>query len=98
MITKRLVGSDVFGTTIVKTNEYMLLAKVGVENGSNLEEAVADIELIDDCLAMRRMFAVYGYSKSAMYTETGRLRKNSTYMDFISKRIDKAIENKKELL
>lgn len=45
-------GSEIFGTTVVRTDEYILLASVMVENGSSIPRADLDIMAIDDLLSM----------------------------------------------
>lgn len=40
-------GSEIFGTTVVRTDEYILLASVMVENGSSIPRADLDIMATD---------------------------------------------------
>lgn len=87
-------GSEMFGTTIVRTDEYVLMAGVMKANDPNASANVvaAELSFLDDCLSMRRMFATYGKRKDNLFTPGGRLRKNSTYMDAINSRLDLLIK------
>lgn len=87
-------GSDIFGTTVVRTDEYILLASVMVQNGSSVPRADSDIMAIDDMLSIQRIQSIV---RSKRYTATGRLRKDSSLLDIYSKRIDLLLEQQKEL-
>lgn len=88
------IGSELFGTAIVRADEYVMMVGVMRANDpyANAEVIAAEITALDDCLSMRRMFATYGKRKDNLYTTSGRLRKNSTYMDAINSRIDLLIK------
>lgn len=79
------LGSDVFGTGSVKTDEFILLAKTMTENGSSLELADLEIRFIDDLLSMQRMHIIV---VGQMYTSKGRLRKNSHITDMFDSRVN----------
>jgi hypothetical protein len=87
-----ITGSAVFGTSSIKTDECFLIAQVSTASGRTVAEATAEISFIDDCISMRRMVETYGRSKSARLTATGRIRKNSNYMDFVERRLDGFME------
>lgn len=92
----KFLGSETFGTGTIKTDEYLLLAKACVENGSTLEEAQRDISFIDDCLSMRKMMVTFGKRKDAVYTESGRMRKKSNYTDFVNNRLDLLLKEERQ--
>lgn len=86
-----ILGCEKYGTTVIKKDEYLLLADTIVEKGTELKTCVADIEFIDDCLAMSRMIRTVGKTKSVMYTKNGNLRKNRAFSDFLNSRLDAMI-------
>lgn len=88
------VGSDRFNTSIVREEEYLLLAEVMSENGSDVPTIVHDISFIDDCLTMRRMVHTIGRTKAVTHTKTGLLRKDTGYQSFINNRLNQLIEKK----
>lgn len=88
MMKNNVLGSEVFGTTQIKTDEYVLLAKTIIENGSTVEHAALDISAIDDMLSMLRIECIVN---SQRYTEKGKIRKNSSLLDMMSNRIDQLI-------
>jgi len=71
-----------------------MMAESIVENGSTVAQAALDIQAIDDMLVMQKVDAI---TRSQRFTATGRLRKNATLMDFINERLDKLIEERKNL-
>ncbi|MCA6367565.1 MAG: hypothetical protein IM618_11020 [Cytophagales bacterium] len=89
-----ILGSEKYGTSVIKQDEYLLLAETIVDNGSDLKTCVADIEFIDDCLSMSRMIRTIGKAKSVMYTKNGNVRKNRSISDFISNRLDSMVIEK----
>jgi hypothetical protein len=91
---KYILGSEVFGTTQIKTDEYIMLAKVMVENGSPLEQADAEIHAIDDMLSMQKISSIIN---SRRFTSSGRIRKDSRLSDMISNRLDKLLIELKEM-
>ncbi len=84
-------GSDIFDTVNIKTDEYILLAKVGIENGSTVEQADKDIRLIDDLLQLQKVQIIISGNRR---TVTGRLRKDSAMLDFMERRIEQEINTK----
>lgn len=85
-------GSQKYGTSIVKTDEYLLLAETMVENGSSIAGAVEDISFIDDCMSMQRMVNTIGKTKSVCYTKAGNRRKNLHLRDFINARLEQMVK------
>lgn len=81
-------GSEIFNTNNIRTDEYVLLAKVITGNGSTPEEAVKDLELLDDLLALQKIELIINGQK---YTSTGRLRRNSGLLDLMEGRIEQMI-------
>lgn len=82
-------GSEIFGTEIVKTDEYILLAQVMVRNGETVEEAALSISAIDDMLSVLRASSLI---TARRFTPTGRIRKNSSVLDILDGRIGKLCE------
>lgn len=80
----KTLGSQTFGTTEMKTDEVVLFATVAKNNGHDNETILSDIELIDDLLGIQKMNAII---IGQQFTKTGRLRKNATLQEMISKRI-----------
>ena len=87
------LGCEKYGTSVIKKEEYLLLAETIVENGADIKTCMSDIELIDDCLAMSRMIRTVGKTKSVIYTKNGNLRKNRAFSDFLNSRLDSMIIN-----
>lgn len=84
------LGSEMFGTTEIQTDEAILLAKTMKENGSSNEQIINDISLIDDLLVLQKVrILAYGFR----YTATGRIRKDSDFLSIISNRIEQDINN-----
>ena len=81
-------GSLNFGTSVVNTEEYIMMANVMIGNGSTPAVAAMEIEAIDDMLSMQRIACI---ANSQRYTATGQLRKNSSLVDMCDKRIDQLL-------
>lgn len=86
----KLVGSELFGTTVIRADEYVLLAQVMKENGSTPEQIVLDIEAIDDLLQLQRVRTLL---VPLQFTRTGRLRKDYTFSSIVERRIEKLVED-----
>lgn len=82
-------GSATFGTSIIKTDEYVLLAQTMVENGQTVESAAKDIEMLDDLLAMQQYTIINAQMRR---TSTGKLRKNSSILDMYENRVNHRVE------
>lgn len=91
-MSKRHAGSVTFGTNIVKTDEYILLAETMVENGSSIQQAALEIEAIDDMLRIHRMELIINYNR---FTKTGRMRKNVSLLDLLDGRVNNLIDDLK---
>lgn len=87
-------GSSLFGTSNVRTDEYVLIAKVCVDNGSTIEQAAIEIEAIDDMLGILKMQSLFNWQR---FTPTGRRRKNSDLTYALDGRIDKLVQDLKNL-
>lgn len=87
------IGSAKYGTAVVKTDEYLLLAETMIENGATVSQARQDIEFLDDCISMSRMVNVIGRAKSITVTKAGNLRKGRKLSDFISSRLDQMVSD-----
>lgn len=88
---KNVLGSELFGTSVVKSEEYVLLAKTMATNGSSVQEIKKDIEFLDDCLTMSRMVSVIGRAKTLTHTKNGNMRKKTALTDFINSRLDQMV-------
>jgi len=55
--------------------------------------AMADVELIDDLLAMRRMWVV---AHGRRFTPTGRLRKGSTMLEMVDNRLNLEVMKRRD--
>lgn len=101
MFTKRSggkpLGSVLFDTEVVRTDEYLLMAKVMTDAGDSLEVAAAQISFIDDCMAMRRSVEVVGRIKGVRFTEKGTLRKGFRFTDFVNNRLDQLMDELKSI-
>lgn len=87
-------GSDLFGTSVMKTDEYITMAQVMVENGSSIEQAAVELDALDDMLNLQRMRLII--IKNAR-TEKGRMRRDATLMDMIERRLDVLVYELKQL-
>lgn len=73
------IGSETFGTAVMKTDEAFLFVKAATEAGSDLETAYDDMKMIDDMLHFKRLhLAVHGQIKT---TKAGYFRKGTSLYD-----------------
>ena len=86
-------GSELFGTQVMKADEYVMMAEVMVQNGSSMEQAALELEALDDMLQMQQMRLVI--LKNAR-TEKGRMRRDAMLMDFIDRRLDVLVDELKQ--
>lgn len=91
MIRNRL-GSEMFGTRQIKTNEYILLAETMTSNGMPTPLALLNIEAIDDLLSIQKLHSIF---TAQSFTKTGRKRPNASMLDAMSGRIAQLIEDEK---
>lgn len=78
-------GSDVFGTSVMKTEECVILVQAMNKNGSDKEQILADMELIDDLLSIQKMRVI---SRVVMFTKGGKIRKDFTMQGMIDNRLN----------
>jgi len=91
---RNLLGSEMFGTTQIKTDEYILLAQTIVANGGTVKQAAIEINSIDEMLSIQRIAIIV---QTHRFTATGRVRKNASLADMLSSRIDQQLKELKEL-
>jgi hypothetical protein len=85
------IGSETFGTSVMKTDEAFLFVKAATENGVDLETAYDDMKMIDDILHMKRLhMVVHGEIKK---TKAGYLRKGTFLYDAINSIIGARCKN-----
>lgn len=89
----KTVGSITFGTNVMNTEEYILMAKVISENEPNAEKIADQITLIDDLLTINRASGLMLFNR---FTKTGRRRKNTTVNELIEKRISMFLDEQKK--
>lgn len=76
------IGSQIFGTSIMKTDEAFLFVKAATQAGSDLKTAYDDMKMIDDILHLKHLhFVVHGSIKK---TKAGNLRKGTSLYDAIN--------------
>jgi hypothetical protein len=69
-------GSEVFNTSVMKTEEVILFVKAAMEGGSDLDTAHEDMKMIDSLLHMQRLhISVHGFVKR---TRSGGIRKGTS--------------------
>lgn len=87
------IGSETFGTSVMKTEEAFLFVKAATEAGSDLETAYDDMKMIDDILHLKRLhLVVHGVIKT---TKSGHLRKGTSLYDAINDIIGSRCQNNK---
>lgn len=69
------VGSEKYGTSVMKTDEVLLLLETSLENGSDPQEAIQDMRMIDTMLYAERLHMSVG--KVVQKTKAGYHRKGS---------------------
>lgn len=90
MTNPYIFGSDVFGTQIVKTDEYVMIAEIITYKGRSTSDAMLMIDCIDDLLQMRRMRLIIAGQRT---TKTGKFRKDSSITDFFYKRLSVLLDD-----
>ncbi len=86
--------SELFGTQVMSTDEYVTMAEVMVENGSTLEQAALELEALDDMLKLQQMRLVILKNSR---TEKGRMRRDATLLDMLDRRLDVLVDELKQL-
>jgi hypothetical protein len=83
-----------YGTNIMKDNEVLLFVQTAIQNGSDTQEAIDDMKMIDSLLYSKRLhLKIHGHIK---LTKNGYLRKGSdlyTLMESIIQGRTKLNEN-----
>jgi len=92
-MTKNKLGSEIFQTEQIKTDEYVMLCKTMLNNGSTIETATLEIEAIDDMLSILKIRSIINTQR---YTAKGRIRKDVSVREMINTRIDKLLEEIKQ--
>ena len=89
------IGSELFGTSVMKTEEAFLFVKAATEAGADLQTANDDMHMIDDLLHLKRLhFAtVDKHSK----TRSGNLRKGSMLYNAMDDLIQARVIHDKEV-
>lgn len=90
----KAIGSDDYGTSVMRTDECELMAQTMLANGSAPEQAALELEALDDMLSVMRMRAVV---HSQRLTAKGRVRKDATIQHMISSRLDHLLEDLKNM-
>jgi hypothetical protein len=85
-------GSLTFGTTTMRTEDVVLYAKCAISEGIAKEDVMAYVQATDDMLSIGRMSPII---VSQSRTQTGRVRKNSTYRAMLERRIELLVEELK---
>lgn len=58
------IGSEIFETSVMKTDEVYIFIKAATERGIDLETAYDDMRMIDDILHLKKIhFAIHGEIK-----------------------------------
>jgi hypothetical protein len=86
------LGSLIFNTTEIRSDEYVLMAKAMKENNVPISEIPLHIEAIDDMLCIQKVSSIIN---SRRFTKTGRLRKDISLSSFIENRIEKLMNDLK---
>ncbi len=83
-------GSLVFGTSEIKTEDYIMFAKIMARAGESTPVISLQLEAIDDLLKIQKMESII---IAAQRTKKGMLRKGSSIYDLMNKRINLLIED-----
>jgi hypothetical protein len=94
MSARNPLGSTLFETTEMRTDEVILMAKIMKADGMDAEEIMLNVHAIDDMLVLQKMESI---GRAMSRTPTGRLRKNYLLREQIENRMWKLIEDTKEL-
>ena len=86
------LGSQTFGTSTIRTDEYVMLAKIKVQDNIPTNEIRLEMELLDDLLSIQRIQSI---ARAKSYTATGRQRKNASLTEMINTRLNQHLENLK---
>ena len=81
---RKNAGSITFGTGVINTEEYLIMAKVMKENGSSVEQIALEIEAMDEMMQMYKVRLI-----PSMRTAKGTLRKSALFQTFLDDRVNK---------
>lgn len=87
-------GSLTFGTTIIKTDEYVMLAKIMTESGQTVPQAALQLEALDNMLVLIRIKSMLNAMR---ITPKGRIRKDSDFLSLIDKRMGQLVTDLNQL-
>jgi hypothetical protein len=83
------IGSELFETSVIKTEEAFLYIKSATMAGTDLETAYDDMRTIDDLLHLKNLHnAVRAHIR---YTRSGNLKKDSSWYDAMNDLLDARI-------
>jgi hypothetical protein len=86
------LGSETFGTSTIRTDEYVMILKVKLQSNLTANEIRLEMELLDDLLSIQRIQSI---ARAKSYTPTGRQRKNASFLEMIDTRLNQHLENLK---
>lgn len=81
-------GSITFGTEIIKTDEYLLLAQT-MKDDLPIELIDNNIQFIDKMLGIMKMESIIGNMRR---TKSGKLRKNSSLQDVLMNAVGQLVD------
>jgi hypothetical protein len=93
-ILRKYLGSEIFGTNNIRTDEYVLLAQIKKEDNTSVNEIALEIEALDDMLSLLKIRSI---NNTQRRTSKGNIRRNSSFSDLLDNRLDMLIEDKKSL-
>ena len=86
------IGSETFGTSVMKTDEAFLFCKAGIDNGADQQTALDDMHMIDNMLHLKRLhIAVHG---AVSKTKSGFFRKGTHLYDAYNDMLNGRVNNK----
>lgn len=93
-VKRTKIGSDIFNTDVVKTNEYVIFAKVMQRENVPVPIIAARIKAIDRMLLMQRQGML---NSMHMYTRARRKRKNVGLMFHLEKIVEELVIEENEI-
>ncbi len=88
---KMRVGSEKYGTSVMKSDEVLLFLETCMESGADPQEAIQDMRMIDTLLYAERLHASVG--KVAQKTKAGFHRKGSDLHTTFNKILEGRVNN-----
>lgn len=81
-----ILGCEKYGTEVMKMDEVLLFLETAVENGSDVDEAIQDMRMIDALMKMKQLhLVVHGNINT---TRAGNSRKGSSLSNSLISIID----------